>query len=348
MKLVTRGIIGITLIIGLVLIFIGVVMNFTLRDYLIAEKLSDLESLAELQEWRLEQVIEKDLERINGVTSRTQLRISLEDYNVTGNPEAQIKITDIISDARDSISDFRNISIVNPEGNVVASTGGLAVGDNVAGQDYFSSAQGADYISPIVEGPEGDPTMYLSGPLIMDDQFLGVAVMETDPENILKVTTEYISAFGKTGETVLARTDNNGNIDFFAPRRFEEDRVFEPGEREKGDESEPMTGALGGEEKTYVDSLDYRGVEVYAASRYLETTGWGVVVKIDASQVLEMSYFLQRLYIYIAIAALFVGIVAAYLLSRSITSSVNKLQASAAKIAAGDLSQPIKLKDKSR
>ena len=347
MKLAIRGVIGITIIIGMVLIFVGIISHLALHNFLLERSFEDLESLAELQELRLEQIIKKDTERINGVTSRTQLRISLQDYNATANSESQAKIETIIADARDSISDFRNVSIINPAGLVVASTGGLSVGDDVSNREYFTAAREDDYISAITYDSEGQATMYLSGPLIRDDQFLGVAVMETDPTDVLRVATDYVSAFGETGETVIAKEEPGGGIDFFAPRRFEEEAALEPAERETMEIAAPMVHALQGEETVFAESLDYRGVEVFAASRYLDSTGWGLVVKLDKTQVLELGEFFRDIYLYVSLAALLLGALAAYLISRPITRSVRELQTSAARIASGDFSKPVEVKDRS-
>jgi signal transduction histidine kinase len=93
---------------------------------------------------------------------------------------------------------------------------------------------------------------------------------------------ERFKGFGETGEFTLARREGD-QIVWLLTHRHE--GVELPRPTPFGSEvAEPMRRALSGECGTVV-GLDYRGVEVLAAYEVIPETGWGVVAKIDLSEI---------------------------------------------------------------
>jgi hypothetical protein len=97
---------------------------------------------------------------------------------------------------------------------------------------------------------------------------------------------ERFSSFGKTGEFTLARREGD-QIHFLLSRRHEQD-VLRDTVAWNAEEAEPMRRALQGEVGHLV-GLDYRGVRVLAAHAPVNQFGWGVVAKIDLSEVRSSS-----------------------------------------------------------
>jgi ABC-type phosphate transport system auxiliary subunit len=64
----------------LALAFISIFLYSYLKNALTKEALSHLESVSSIQKHRIESIIEQNLERIRLVSSRTQLRLSLDAY----------------------------------------------------------------------------------------------------------------------------------------------------------------------------------------------------------------------------------------------------------------------------
>ena len=92
--------------------------------------------------------------------------------------------------------------------------------------------------------------------------------------------------FGKTGEFVLGKKENN-KIVFLLPRRFKdayeknsENRLIDVG----GTLAEPIQLALAGKSGTII-AHDYRGELVLAAYEYIAILNYGVVTKIDLQEI---------------------------------------------------------------
>ncbi|MCK5193933.1 MAG: hypothetical protein KAQ71_09000, partial [Desulfobulbaceae bacterium] len=84
--------------------------------------INQLQSVASLQHSRLESIVEQNLERLRFMSNTTQLRISLEEYQINGDTLHHDKMIRILNDAKSSISSFHEVSILSPEGTLVAST----------------------------------------------------------------------------------------------------------------------------------------------------------------------------------------------------------------------------------
>jgi two-component sensor histidine kinase len=93
---------------------------------------------------------------------------------------------------------------------------------------------------------------------------------------------ENFRGFGETGEFTLARREGN-EIVWLLRHRHEDLEVPRPTPL-YAKVAEPMRRALSGEGGTVV-GLDYRGVEVLAAYEELPVLGWGVVAKIDITEI---------------------------------------------------------------
>jgi len=102
----------------------------TAEKALTDEILNRLESAAEIQGHRLESIVDQNLERLALVSSRTQLRLSLENYTRDPRTEYQDTMNQILLDARSSISSFRDLSVLTLDGKIVASTDTAKIGTN--------------------------------------------------------------------------------------------------------------------------------------------------------------------------------------------------------------------------
>jgi signal transduction histidine kinase len=88
-------------------------------------------------------------------------------------------------------------------------------------------------------------------------------------------------------------------------------------------------------------TYDYYGEEVLAAWRYIPSLRWGLVAKIDASEVFAPVRKLRTLVISVGIFIVFIGALAALAIARATTGPILSLQKGAAAIAAGDLSHRV-------
>ena len=115
-------------------------------------------------------------------------------------------------------------------------------------------------------------------------------------------------AFGKTGEFLFGKKEK-GKIHFLLPYRFEVDKK----EKENihwltlgSTYAEPMQLALSGKSGTVI-ARDYRGVEVLAAYEPIEVLDFGIVVKIDVSEIRSPYIYTGMISIVIALILIVIG-----------------------------------------
>ena len=88
---------------------------------------------------------------------------------------------------------------------------------------------------------------------------------------------------GQTGEFNLVKRDDNGDALLINPLRFDPAAALTL-RIDKDDVQRPAIQALLKNKKTFTNTVDYRGVPVLAATRYIEGVDWGLVAKIDKAE----------------------------------------------------------------
>ena len=299
--------------------------------------LTQLDSLASVEESRLAAITDQNLERLALVTSRTQLRISLENYSRDPRAEYQARINQILLDARASITSFRDLHVSTLNGTVAASTNATAIGTNRSAEEYFVRGQANASADIFFLGLDGVPGLYLSGPLFLNTSLIGVLVIESDVSAFFSLVGDY-TGLGRTGETQLAESDANGDGRLLAPTRFDPYAALNQTVPKENTKS-AVIRALSGEEGLFVDAIDYRGKRVLAAARYVEATGWGLVVKIDEEEAYApVAQLRAALVLVVTAASIAVGVVS-FLAARSLTKPIVELTDTATRISEGDLAR---------
>ena len=294
------------------------------RDSQIQVISNHLESVASIQRNRIEAINAQNLERLNLVTSRTQLRISLENYLRTADSAQQQKINRILADAKDSIADFATLSIADLAGTIVASTDPGQIGVMVVAAPWFTSGQVENRVDLFYLDPADAIKIRLSGPLLLDDHLLGVLQIESSVENFLNSINDY-TGLGGSGETVLIAIASDGQGTYLLPTRFNPKAAMRL-----------TTKAPGNLSHHAERRIDYRQNEVLAVTRPIAKTSWLLTVKIDQAEAFQQLAELRRqlLLFGISLAGLIVG--STFFLSTRAVRSVTRLTAVAQRIAAGE------------
>ncbi|MFZ5759446.1 MAG: PAS domain-containing protein [Thermodesulfobacteriota bacterium] len=306
------------------------------RNALKKSILSQLESVASLQQQRIQGINRQNAERLNLVTSRTQLRISLSRFLATGDQEQHARIVAILRDARASIPDFKNIAIFSAAGEMVVTTGPVSHAKENMCQGFFAAASQGNQVDLFYRDEEGRLSLCLAGPLFLDKTFLGVLLIDVTVDAMLAAVGDY-TGLGRSGEIVLAKKNPIGEIIFLLPTRFYPDAALHPVPL-RADEELPIQRTLAKKEHLVVESIDYRGVPVLVASRYLPDFDWGLVVKIDKEEGFAPLTAMNTLLFAILVALTFFILLASYLFVRIVTRPVIRLTEVARQIAADKLS----------
>ncbi len=273
------------------------------------------------------------------VTSRTQLRLTLENYTRDPRPEYQARMNQILLDTKASVSSFRDLHVSTLDSVVVASTNSTRIGTNYSGDAVFVRGQLGNTADILYFDDRSRLSVYLSGPLIFNNTLVGVMIIESDVNTILSLTTEY-SGLGQTGETQLAERDSNGDARFLTPVRFDPSAALNRTVPRQNVDS-PIIEALSGKEQLDRNAIDYRGQRVLAATRYLNETDWALVVKIDEAEAFASISQLRNWLVVAGLLSSVVIVCVSIYVARSITKPIRDLTDAATRIDHGDLSRRV-------
>ncbi|MGC2856172.1 ATP-binding protein [Novispirillum sp. DQ9] len=255
---------------------------------------------------------------------------------LAGGPEAlggaAGRFEPLVERYRDSLGS-QGLYLVGADGTVLLSAGrAAAAGERLnGGGDMLGNvfdrartlleAQVSDFAW---HAPLGEVAAFAAAPILRDARVLGVAVLQIDRAEVLRVVEDYVG-LGATGEAMLAGPAPGG-IRLIGSVRFPDalgSRVELPADHAA---AAPFLQALAGERGAGVVT-DYRGEEVIATWRYLPSFRWGLVVKADVADRMEPIARLRAMgLLVVGIATLLVVVVSA-LMARAIATPIRELEA---------------------
>lgn len=264
---------------------LGLIMYVRVEGVLRVQTLHQLDGLAEFKKEAVEGIVAGWHDRVGLVASRTQLRESLALYNRTRRPESLVRIRRILDDALRGSDLFDQLWVHGADGEPVARAGPVT---DVAPVE-------ADVLTsmPAGEGTRYDGVTFRAGgigavrftaPLTFDGERIGFLHAVLSAAEIVDLSSNYVG-LGESGETLVVVEYEDGFLRVLHPVRFPPATAGGRESRLRIDSMAPAARALRGEEASFTEGLtDYRGEAVWAATRYLAETGWGVVVKVGAAE----------------------------------------------------------------
>ena len=334
-------------------VFIGSLLTFGyllngIADRLIgAGTIDQLESLAESGSDAIEGIVEGWQERVQLIGSRTQLRASLGEFSTEGDSAALVVVQRILEDAVVSTRSVAAIAVYDRRGALVASAG--TASEPPPGSLPPGSTSSTSEEPLFVEArTSGDPfpEITYSMPLVREGQRVGSLFVVLNGNRLVELTSD-TTGLGRSGELMVVASDPAGARTLHPVRHplagFDPDGpILLTGERD------PARLALRGVNGVERNGLeDYRGRAVWAATRFLEGTGWGLVVKYDADEkragILE---FREEMFA-LALALAAIGLLVAVILGFRFAGPIHDLAEAANRIREGDLSAraPVRRKD---
>lgn len=315
------------------LTFAGVSFFYT-KQLATEQALNHLESVAAIQKQRIAAIHTQNIERLRLVAGRTQMRYLFAEIQRDPDSEARILLEQALIDALNSIDSFQEIALLNPQGDVLASTDDRLLGQNFSLDDAFKNGLRSFSASSFALDEDEQLFVRLSGPLYMDQRLIGVIIVKAGADNLIRTISDY-TGLGQSGETTLAMRDEFGDAVYITPLRFAPEAAMDL--YVSADEIDrPVIQALQGKSRLYTDVVDYRGEPVFAATQYLEATGWAVVTKIDRAEALApVNRFAVIQGGFITAILFLVAVVSAFFANR-LTQPIRQLQDIITRIEQGE------------
>jgi PAS domain S-box-containing protein len=281
---------------------LGLVVSPRVEGYITGGTLQRLDELAEARAQALHWIAEGWREGTDLVASRTELRRSLEQYGRTGDEAARGRIRTILGDALSASRRGTLLAVYGSDGEQVASVQRGTAFPVLPGPDRLGRTGSGDAAYLGAVAPDGGPPQvtYLA-PMSWDGRPVGALVAVFEAPELLELTGSH-EGLGETGETLILARDGSGGLSPLHPTRH-------PGAPAGGASLSDGPSDLAG------GVVDYRGEEVWAATRRVDDTGWGLVVKLDRregmSPVVEFNAWLRRTAVILSAFAILIGLVLA-------------------------------------
>lgn len=313
------------------------------RSVLVEESTDRIEAVAEVQKARLEAYVDGVQQSVALVASRTRFRSALDEYATSSDPELVGEMEKILSDAVAADDRVASIEVLDLQGEVVVNTR-----DDVSyaadNPEYMEQARDEIVSGLIVQDESGGLSHVAAGPIVHEDRLLGVAVVVETAEPLLALVSDY-TGLGDTGETTLGQGSSAEGAGFLTPLRFDSGTTSDVTVTDGS--ASPMLAAVAGEEVVLTDAVDYRGEPVFAATRYLASADWGIVVKVDVSEVLAPLGEYRAGAAFALAVVLAAAAVGSWIVARPIAEGVRNVSEASAAIAGGDWSRrvPVDRKD---
>lgn len=196
---------------------------------------------------------------------------------------------------------LHNIIVVNAEGQILYSA-------DKNNQDYepgtffsdpdgniMSEAKKSTYFSKPF--PVGEKAfIILASPLLdMQNNFAGILLFQIEMDQPISIIQDH-NGLGRTGEIMLGKVYNN-KVLYINPLRHDSDAMLRKGVYLGETSGFPLQEAVKGNKGAAID-VDYRDQETLSTWRHIPMVDWGLVVKLDTSEIYEESETLVTRFLY--------------------------------------------------
>lgn len=302
---------------------------------------SKLEAIANIQKNRVESELRNYEIQAGLVASRTALTKETASFNTNNDPKTAETIKSIILDAKKSVGDFKAIYILDRTAKTISGTDAKIIEKSIENSKIISSEEKIQTF--ILDDSTSFKDLLIIAPIKKDNAFQGYAVVIIISNNLQEIMADY-SGLGETGETTIAYKNNSGDAQYIRPPRFADMDSNLSVSKEKIDVA--ITQALAGVEVLSKNNIDYRGQQIYAVTKHLDSTDWGMVAKIDKAELYQpiISHAIQLGAI--GLVLILLVIIFSLRIANGIARPIEELKEGAEEIAKGDFDHDVVIDSK--
>ena len=198
----------------------GLLYYFSESTIAINNKSQSLLAIAESRSEHIKTYFNLEIDKLKLISSRTQLKIDIENYSKDQSLELKEAIRVKLSDSKNSVADYRHICFIDMDGKVVTCDDSSLDGQDFSQEDFFANGKIKEGVYFFDHAGESHTDIATFGPIISDGKLMGVIVTFEGFEELGKIVKNR-TGLGETGEVLVAYQNNkNGQIIYPFPRFF--------------------------------------------------------------------------------------------------------------------------------
>jgi|GEM_PF-1388420 len=328
-----------------------------------------LTSIADLKKTQLNTWLQERIVDIGVLSTNKSLEVSFSNllylrkafHTIGRMKESEIgkvyykRLSEYLGELRGKFIYCDEISILDIEnGEIVISTNATNIG--LIDFDYryylnalenrgmpFKDIHYSDYTKKI--GMTIFATMKRTDPITMEETEVinGIVLIRVNTKDSVEQLIQDWPNRGETGETLLVRREGD-SLSFLNTTRHLSGTALKMSVSAKS--LVPESFMLDAMEEGVLEAVDYRGVNVLLAFRYIPQLKWGLIVKQDAAEAFMPIVELKNQVITIAIVSVVIIVIIVFVLAHGITHPILKLVQGANAVGKGILGHRISIKSR--
>lgn len=290
-----------------------------------------LDALAESKAMDLERVHQGWRDKTRLIRNSVELRPGLENLINNHDDAAHQALRKVLEQTALGVEGVERVTVVDSRNQEVCAVGKAQVfGEIILPEGKREIAYQGVHLSE-----QKGLLVSMTAPLEVDGRKIGGLEVVFSTSDLQQVASNY-TGLGETGEVVVVARDVSGKSLVLHKLRHPAE-MQGPGYIPEGMQSHSLDRVLDGESDIYVNQgPDYRGETVWVATRFLAELGWGIIIKIDASEEGEKTDYLRDAMFDIALALSAFAIIGGTLLGFYLARPIHDLALLVERIRQGE------------
>jgi PAS domain S-box-containing protein len=305
----------------------------SISNELTAKTEEQIESIAAKQEQRLNALIQsKQEETVRLAGAQFDLNKALASYLQSHQQRDFDTILKMLRDRKAELQQVQSIYLTDLEGNIIATTATSEAGKRLDAQDIYLNPTQPSTVRLREDKNDRIDKLYVTARVHVDKKQVATLLVVFKLNDIIATIEDY-TGLGKTGETVVAQKNADGNIVSLFSMRFDTQAALKTKVNE--------LHLLDSKQAVYSDGIDYRGHDVIVATGLVDSANWGLATKIDKKEALAPIVGLRNVIVIICAGASVIIVLIALYFARSFTKPILILTSKTRGMIEGDLKQRI-------
>lgn len=308
------------LLIGLLpTLTVSTVAYVTISNELQQKTSEQLTSIAIKQEQKISSLLQGRQEEVTKLANRFDFQVALGNYLVSGKEADKTTINNILQSKKIEIPDIQTITLVDPQGKILATTQMQTNGQRAVVGNTNSD------VTIQEDSRDGLNKLYIRTIVSVNKKEAATMSVVFRTDDIVAAIQDY-TGLGATGETVIAQKDVDGNAVSLFPLRFDTDAALKTN-----------LNSLNLYQNNGVNvAIDYRNQKVLMTSRSIGFADWTIGTKLDREEAFEPIVQLRTaLSGIVAVSSLIIIGIALYF-ARFIARPIIQIARAAQRIGRGD------------